>query len=96
MHREFEAAAKQQITGTGNVEEYLSYILRLWREDKPGSRWLSSLQNPISGERIGFADMDELFEFLRKKTRQGETRHRDSDSEEVTDENTIDNSAIRD
>lgn len=86
----------QQITGTGNVEEYLSYILRLWREVKPGSRWLSSLQNPITGERIGFADMDELFAFLRQKTRQGDTFHRDNDSEEGTDQNSIDNSTIRD
>ncbi|PWB56316.1 MAG: hypothetical protein C3F13_01905 [Anaerolineales bacterium] len=67
-------------------EEYLSYVLRLWCEGKPGSRWLSSLQNPITGERIGFADMDELFEFLRKKTRQGDTFQRDNDTEEVKDQ----------
>ena len=87
----------QQTTRDGKPEEYFSYMLRLWREGKQGrSRWLSSLQNPITGERIGFACMDELFEFLRDKTRQGETFHRDNDSQEVTDQNSIDNSAIRD
>ncbi len=96
MHWELEAAAKQQITGIGDVEEYLSYILRLWREVKPGSNWLSSLQNPITGERMGFADMDELFEFLRKKTSQGDISQPDKDTEEVTDQNSIDNAAIRD
>ena len=85
----------QQTTRDGKPEEYLSYMLRLWREGKQGRRWLSSLQNPITGERIGFACMDELFEFLRDKTRQGEIFHRENDSEEVTDQNSIDNSAIR-
>ena len=86
----------QQITRNGEPKEYLSYVLRLWCEGKQGGRWLSSLQNPITGERIGFACMDELFEFLRDKTRQGEPFHRDNDSEEVTDQNSIANSAIRD
>jgi hypothetical protein len=86
----------QQITGTGMPEEYLSYVLRIWCEGKHGSRWLSSLQNPITGERIGFADMDELFEFLRKKTCKQEEFIGDKNTEEVTDQNLIDNPAIRD
>ena len=86
----------QQTTRDGKPEEYLSFVLRLWHQGKQGGTWLSSLQNPITGERTGFACMDELFEFLLDKTRQGETFHRDNDSEEVTDQNSIDNSAIRD
>ena len=86
----------QQTKRDGKPEEYLSFVLRLWHQGKQGGRWLSSLQNPITGERIGFACMDELFEFLRDKTRQGETFHRENDSEEVMDQNSIDNSAIRD
>ena len=86
----------QQTTRDGKPEECLSFVLRLWHQGKEGGRWLGSLQNPITGERTGFACMDELFEFLRDKTRQGETFHRDNDSEEVTDQNSIDNSAIRD
>jgi hypothetical protein len=86
----------QHTTKDGKPEEYLSFVLRLWHQGIPGGRWLSSLQNPITGERIGFASIDELFEFIRDKTRQGETLHRDIDSEEVTDQNSIDNSAIRD
>ena len=86
----------QQTTRDGKTEKYLSFVLRMWCDGKQGGRWLSSLQNPITGERIGFACMDELFEFLRDKTRQGEIFHRENDSEEVTDQNSIDNSAIRD
>ncbi len=86
----------QQTKRDGNPEEYLSFVLRLWREDKQGGRWLSSLQNPITGERIGFACVDGLFEFLREKTSQGETFRRNNDSQEVTVQNSIDNSAIHD
>jgi len=85
-----------QLTGTGKPEEYLSYVLRLWCEGKQGGRWLSSLQNPITGERIGFASMDELFEFLRNKTSKQETFNGSKDSEEVTDHKLIDNSTTRD
>jgi len=93
---DYGAPVDQQTTRDGKPEEYLSYVLRFWCEGKHRDRWLSSLQNPITGERIGFACMDELFEFLRDKTRQGEIFHRENDSEEVTDQNSIDNSAIRD
>lgn len=85
-----------QITGTGKPEEYLSYVLRLWCESKQGGGWLSSLQNPITGERIGFACMDELFEFLRNKTSKEEMFNGCKDSKEVMDHNSIENSSICD
>jgi len=49
--------------------DYLSYLLRLWRvsdDDKPV--WRASLQDPQTGERIGFAGMEALFDFLRRQT----------------------------
>jgi hypothetical protein len=57
-----------QIMGSEKPDEYLSFLLRLWREGKQGGRWMSSLQNPQTGERTGFASLDELFEFLRDQT----------------------------
>jgi hypothetical protein len=86
----------QQITRNGKPEEYLSYVLRLWCEGKQGGRWLSSLQNPITGERTGFACMDELFEFLHNMTSPEEMLDTCKGSEEVTDHNSIDNPSIGD
>ena len=45
-----------------------SYLLRLWR-DEPGGRWRMSLQDVKSGERIGFADLERLFAYLRRLTK---------------------------
>jgi hypothetical protein len=45
-----------------------SYLLRLWR-DGPGGRWHASLQDVKSGERIGFADLERLFAYLRRQAK---------------------------
>ena len=45
-----------------------SYLLRL-RRDRPSGRWHVSLQDLKSGERIGFADLDRLFAYLRRMTK---------------------------
>jgi hypothetical protein len=45
-----------------------SYLLRLWR-DKPAGKWHASLQDVRSGERIGFADLERLFAYLRRLTK---------------------------
>jgi hypothetical protein len=53
---------------SGEVPGYRSYLLRLWREMGTGSTWWrASLQDPRSGERVGFAHLDELFAFLREQ-----------------------------
>ena len=54
--------------------DYLSYLLRLWRENGgEGSQcgaaravWRASLETP-SGESHGFASLDDLFGFLRRQ-----------------------------
>jgi hypothetical protein len=46
---------------------YLSYLLRLWQEDKEGQAWRMSLENAHTDERKGFASLDELFSFLRQR-----------------------------
>jgi hypothetical protein len=58
--------------------EYLSYLLRLWREnDGEGANgvetalWRASVERPQAGERQGFASLEELFAFLRKETSSG-------------------------
>jgi len=48
---------------------YFAYLLRLWREQgSEVTRWRASLQDPHSGKRLGFAHMEDLFDFLRRET----------------------------
>ena len=56
---------------------YLAYLLRLWRVGN-NSTWRASLENPHSGERQAFADLDLLVAFLKEKT--GETLSGDAQS----------------
>jgi len=46
-----------------------SYLLRLWCIDEPGNlNWQASLEIPETGERIGFASLEELFTYLMDLT----------------------------
>lgn len=48
---------------------YQSYLLRLWPTGDEGqTEWRASLDSPGTGERIGFASLEELFDFLRQQT----------------------------
>jgi hypothetical protein len=48
--------------------DYHAGLLRLWR-DGPGGPWRASLQDAESGARIGFADLERLFAYLRQLTK---------------------------
>lgn len=49
--------------------DYLSYLLRLWREDSKGpTNWRASLESAITGERHVFPCLMELFAFLERQT----------------------------
>jgi hypothetical protein len=48
--------------------DYISYLLRVWRSNGDETAWRASLQNPHTGERIGFASLDEMCAFLRQQT----------------------------
>jgi hypothetical protein len=59
----------------GERRKYLSYLLRLWQVDTgvegaggSGMAWRGSLECSLSGERQGFASLDELLEFLYRQT----------------------------
>ena len=48
---------------------HLSYLLRLWRtEGLRDFEWRASLENPETGERIGFANLEQLFVYLMDLT----------------------------
>jgi hypothetical protein len=47
--------------------DYISYLLRVWRSNGDETAWRASLQNPHTGERIGFASINELCAFLQQQ-----------------------------
>ena len=49
--------------------DYISYLLRLWRVGHGREvHWRASLQRPGTAEPLWFADLEDLFEFLRAET----------------------------
>jgi hypothetical protein len=55
--------------GSQEQRDYLSYLLRLWRESDEGRPvWRASLKSSRTGEKMGFGSLEKLFEFLRMQT----------------------------
>ena len=59
--------------GTDGIDQdqprYVSYLLRLWQTQHAGALvWRASLQSAHTGERRGFASLDELVAFLEQET----------------------------
>ena len=45
--------------------QHISFLLRMWCVDETGrSNWRASLEMPETGERIGFANLEQLFIYL--------------------------------
>lgn len=50
---------------------YQAYLLRLWRTNVNASGppiWRASLEEPHTGERLGFATLEQLFTYLMERT----------------------------
>ena len=59
---------------TGEYRDYISYLLRMWQESSDEelsppkeATWRATLQSPRTGDRVGFANLDDLFDFLRSQ-----------------------------
>ena len=52
-----------------NRRDRLSFLLRLWQADtlRPET-WRASLEDPSTGERKGFANLETLIRFLKSLT----------------------------
>ena len=60
----------EQGKGADNGATYMSYLLRLWRVIEGGeAAWRASLEDPHTGERLGFAGLWELLNYLEARTR---------------------------
>jgi hypothetical protein len=63
---------------------YVSFLLRLWETNDQGeSRWRASLERPRTGERHGFASLQDLFAFLEAQTSEEERHGQSGDVCEV-------------
>ena len=48
---------------------YKSFLLRLWQSGGAGHPvWRASLEDPHTGERLGFPDLEQLFAYLAQQT----------------------------
>ncbi len=54
-------------TSDPGEKKYRSYLLRLWREETLDPCWRAALEDPHTGERIGFASLEQLFAFLMEQ-----------------------------
>lgn len=62
---------------------YHSYLLRMWQtSDEKKQIWRASLESPGSGERQGFASLEDLFDFLQAQTEPRDGQNRDRDMQE--------------
>jgi hypothetical protein len=51
----------------------MAYLLRLWQvKSEEGTTWRASLESAKGGGRKGFASLAALFDFLRRRTEEGE------------------------
>ena len=52
----------------------VSYLLRLWQaQHKGGPLWRASIQDVFTGHRMGFRDLDALFDYLRREETRANT-----------------------
>lgn len=72
-----DAGTAQTLTG------YCAYLIRLW-QDSPYMPWRASAQRVQSSETIRFADVEQLFAFLRTQTTQLSTGPSASTTDEPT------------
>lgn len=64
--------------GVGVEAGYLSYMLRVWRVRVGGQEtWRASLENPRTGQRLGFAGLPEVFSYLQERTGRAAEGHPD-------------------
>jgi hypothetical protein len=53
------------LDGRQEQPDYLSYLLRLWRVNQGEEGWRASLESVHTAERMGFSNLDGLFDYLR-------------------------------
>lgn len=45
--------------------QYISFLVRMWREADDESEWIAQVEHIVSGESKYFSSLDEMFAYLR-------------------------------
>ena len=61
------------------TDVYRAYMLRMWRTEEDGHNWRALLEEVETGKRHGFANLEELFEFLESLGGEGEQPGKEAD-----------------
>ena len=57
---------------TDEGREYMAYLVRLWRTGPgEGAGWRASLQDAQTGQRMGFACLDDAVAYLKQRMGEG-------------------------
>jgi hypothetical protein len=68
---------------TSEQPDYLSYLLRLWREDgEEPNNWRASLESALTHKRYVFPSLMELFAFLQRQALAGRDANEDDGTTE--------------
>lgn len=54
-------------TNDPSTRKYRAYLLRLWSAETTDQCWRASLEDPRTGQRIGFASLEQLFAYLMEQ-----------------------------
>jgi hypothetical protein len=58
------------VSSAPDTQRYRAYLLRLWQTSEgEAAAWRALLEDPRTGERRGFADLNGLFAFLNEMCR---------------------------
>lgn len=78
-----DSMSKHATANQHQEKKYHAYLLRLWCSESPGSMcWRASLEDPRSGQRVGFENLEQLFAFLLERTE--EKTRPDAGAQKVT------------
>jgi hypothetical protein len=88
--------AGMELFNHSGSDMYHAYLLRLWRvEGSTGVEWRAALESVGSGKRIGFARLENLYEFLDQQCIElqrssiGDTTQQNSRDKEQNDEKRV-------
>ena len=53
--------------------QYISFLVRMWRESDEEGEWIAQVEHIVSGEIKYCSSLDELFTYLRMRYSKGDT-----------------------
>ena len=54
---------------------YFAWLLRIWQSGEQEAVWRASLEDPHTGERIGFANLPGLWAYVKQRITVAKAKH---------------------